>query len=48
MWDIPERRLDPPDHWNCEECGARFYLCLGKEPEEDERVICYECATFDV
>jgi hypothetical protein len=47
MWDIPERPLDPPDHWNCEECGARFYLGLGKEPGEDERVLCYDCATFD-
>lgn len=47
MWDIPERPLDPPDHWNCEECYGHFYPELGKEPADDERVLCYECETFD-
>tara|TARA_R110000744_G_scaffold69886_1_gene141674 strand:- start:328 stop:474 length:147 start_codon:yes stop_codon:yes gene_type:complete len=47
MLNLPERQLDPPDHWTCEECGGHFYPGLSKEPGEDERVICHDCATFD-
>ena len=47
MWDIPERDLDPPEHWTCQECGSHFYLSLNEEPEEDEPILCRECASFD-
>ena len=47
MWDIPENIIDPPDHWTCEECYRHFYPNYGEEPGEDERVLCYECETFD-
>ena len=46
MWNLPDRQLDPPDHWTCEECGSHFYPRCGEEPEEDERVLCYDCDTF--
>ena len=35
MWNSPERELDPPEHWTCEECGSHFYLSLNEEPEEE-------------
>jgi hypothetical protein len=47
MWDIPENIIDEPSHWTCEECYGHFYPELGKEPADDERVLCYECETFD-
>lgn len=46
MENMPENILDPPDHWTCEECFGHFYPEPGKEPAEDERVLCHECDTF--
>ena len=47
MDDPPDRDLDPPDHWSCEECGAHFYPSWGDEPVNGEPSLCYECRTFD-
>jgi len=56
MLNIPERQIDPPEDLNCEECGKRFYpginqewrqLLYDNDYEENEPVLCYECATFD-
>lgn len=47
MFDIPENIIDEPDHWSCEGCGAHFYPELGKEPGENELVLCYSCDSFD-
>jgi NAD-dependent SIR2 family protein deacetylase len=46
-FEIPERPLDPPEHWNCEECGNHFYPDENEETAEDELVLCYECKSFD-
>jgi hypothetical protein len=46
MYDYPERDLDPPEHWTCQECGSHFYLSPNKEPEEDEPVLCFQCGTL--
>ena len=63
MWDTPERPLDPPEDFHCEECGRRFYptsnfvdwegsnapnrITITEEYEEDEPILCRECASFD-
>jgi len=56
MLNIPERQIDPPEDLHCEECGKRFYpginqewrqLLYDNDYEENEPVLCYECATFD-
>ena len=47
MRDYPERELNPPEYWTCEECAVHFYLSLNEEPEEDEPILCRECASFD-
>ena len=47
MRDYPERELNPPEHWTCEECAVHFYPAWGNEPADDEPVLCYQCGTFD-
>jgi len=47
MQDLPERPLDPPEHWTCQECLSHFYPIFGDEPEDDEPSLCCDCKTFD-
>tara|TARA_R100001377_G_C3192713_1_gene111288 strand:+ start:1296 stop:1442 length:147 start_codon:yes stop_codon:yes gene_type:complete len=47
MNDYPEKDLNPPEYWTCEECGSHFYLGLNQEPEEDASVLCFQCGAFD-
>jgi hypothetical protein len=44
--DVPDNVIDPPDYWTCEECYCHFYPNPGQEPEENDRVLCYECNNF--
>jgi|TARA_R100001082_G_scaffold111252_1_gene94447 hypothetical protein len=44
--DVPDNVIDPPDYWTCEECYCHFYPNPGQEPEENDRVLCYECDNF--
>ena len=43
--DYPERELDPPEHYTCEECCKHFYDDV--DFDDNEPVLCYECGTFD-
>ena len=47
MWDSPERDLDPPEHWTCDECGIHFHLGRNEELVDDQPVLCCDCTTFD-
>jgi len=55
MLNTPERQIDPPEDMFCDECGKSFYpeinqewreLLYSNDYEENEPVLCYDCATL--
>ena len=48
MGYLPERLLDPPEDWQCNECGKSFYPSANQDPPPDDSpVLCYDCKNFE-
>ena len=47
MWNVPENIIDPPENYHCHSCGTSFYPRILEEWDEDDTILCYECADFD-
>jgi len=44
---MPDRKLEPDERLSCENCGSSFFPGQDSDFEENEPILCWNCADLD-